>query len=235
MEVVLGIPFLTLSNADVQFVEKELTWKTYTTTKALPTTKRIELIDKKEFANAALNQKSETFVIHIAFLNLVSGIHLDRETQIAFWLTEEVKIPDKYSDFINIFSEEKALVLSKGTEFNEYAINLEDSKQPSYGPIHSLGLIELEILKTYIKIYLKTGFIWLSNSLAGIPIFFNKKPDGSFRLYVNYWGLNNLPIKNRYPLPLIGESLKQLGQAKRFTQLDLTSVYHQMRIKKDDK
>ena len=38
-EVVLGMPFLTLSNADVQFVEKELTWRSYTTAEALPTTK----------------------------------------------------------------------------------------------------------------------------------------------------------------------------------------------------
>ena len=38
-EVVLGISFLILSNANIQFVEKELTWRSYTTVKALPTTK----------------------------------------------------------------------------------------------------------------------------------------------------------------------------------------------------
>ena len=41
-------------------------------------------------------------------------------------------------------------------------------------------------------------------------------------------------IKNPYPLSFIGESLDRLGQAKRFTQLDLTSTYHQMRIKEGD-
>ena len=41
-------------------------------------------------------------------------------------------------------------------------------------------------------------------------------------------------IKNRYPLPLIGESLDQLGRAKRFIQLDLTSAYYQMRIREGD-
>ena len=76
--VVLGMPFLTFSNADVQFVEKELTWRTYTTAKALPTTKRVELIDKKEFAKAALDENSETFVVHVASLNLTPGIHPDR-------------------------------------------------------------------------------------------------------------------------------------------------------------
>ncbi len=91
--------------------------------------------------------------------------------------------------------------------------------------------MELETLKTYIKTHLKTGFIWPFKSPSGALILFDKKPDDSLRLCVNYRGLNNLTIKNRYPLSLIGESLDWLGRAKRFTQLDLTSTYHRMRIR----
>ena len=210
-EVVLGMPFLTLSNADVQFVEKELTWRSYTTAEALPTTKRVELINKKEFAKAALDKKSETFVIHMAALNLTPGIHPDKAAQIASLLAEEVKILDKYSDFADVFSKKKALVLPERTELNEHAIDMEDGKQPPYGPIYSLGPMELETLKTYIETHLKTGFIRPSKSPAGAPILFDKKPDGSLRLCVDYRGLNNLTIKNQYPLPLIGESLDRLG------------------------
>ena len=182
-EVVLGMPFLTLSNADVQFVEKELTWRSYTTAEALPTTKRIELINKKEFAKAALDEKSETFVAHVASLNLAPGIYPDRAAQIVSLLTEEVKISDEYSDFTDVFSKEKALVLQERTEFNEHIIDLEDGKQTPYGPIYSL--VKLEILKIYIEIHLKTGFIRLSKSPAGAPILFDRKPDGSLRLCVN--------------------------------------------------
>ena len=78
-EIVLGMPFLTLSNANIQFVKKKLTWRSYTTAETLPTTKWVELINKKEFAKTALDEKSEIFVIHVAFLNLVPGIHPDRE------------------------------------------------------------------------------------------------------------------------------------------------------------
>ena len=231
-EIILSMLFLTLSNADVQFVEKELIWRSYTTAKALQTTKRVELIDKKEFAKVALDENSETFVVHVASLDL--RIHPDREAQIASLLTKEVKIPDKYLDFIDVFSEEKALVLPERTELNEHAIDLEDGKQPPYGPIYSLGPVELETLKTYIETHLKTGFIRPSKSPAGALILFDKKPDGSFCLCVDYRGLNNLTIKNRYPLPLIGESLDCLSRPKRFTQLDLTSAYHRMSIKEDD-
>ena len=75
MEVVLGMPFLTLSNADVQFAEKELTWRTYTTEKALPTTSQVEIIDKKEFAKAALNENVEAFVVHVSSLGSRMSIH----------------------------------------------------------------------------------------------------------------------------------------------------------------
>ena len=126
-------------------------------------------------------------------------------------------------------------MLSKHTEISRYAIKLEDSKQPRYWPIYSLGLMELKLLKTYIETNLPNGFIQLLTSPAGAPILFIGKRNGSLWLYVNYSGLNNLTIKNRYPLPLIGKFLNRLRQAKYFTQLDLTSVYYWLRIKKRNK
>ena len=94
--------------------------------------------------------------------------------------------------------------------------------------------MELETLKAYIETNLANEFIRPSKSPAGAPILFDQKSDGSLRLYVDYQGLNNLTIKNRYPLPLIGELLDRLERAKQFTQLDLTSAYYQMRIRKGD-
>ena len=156
-KIVFRMPILTLSGADVDFLDRELRWRTYTIEEALPTTRYVELIGKKEFAAIALDPKHENFVIHIVSFKL--GIYPDREAQIAFLFTKKVKIPDKYSDFTDVFSEKKSLVLPERTKFNEYAINLEDSKQSPYGPIYSLGLVELETLKTYIETHLKTGFI----------------------------------------------------------------------------
>ena len=47
-------------------------------------------------------------------------------------------------------------------------------------------------------------------------------------------GLNNLTIKNRYPLLLVGESLDRFNWAKQLTKLDLTDAYYRIRIKKGD-
>ena len=112
---------------------------------------------------------------------------------------------------------ENAAELPENTGMNEHAIKLEEGKQPAFGLIYSLGPMELKTLKNYIKTNLANGFIRPSKSPAGASILFDQKPDGSLRLYVNYWGLNNITIKNRYPLLLIGESLDRLGQAKQFT------------------
>ena len=65
-EVILGMPFLKLSNVDVSFGEETFTWKFYTTNKALSTTKQVQLIDLKEFVIAALDADSKTFIMHVA-------------------------------------------------------------------------------------------------------------------------------------------------------------------------
>ena len=162
------------------------------------------------------------------------AIYPAKKAQITLLVAKKVKIATKYSDFLDVFPEEKVLILPEITKLNQHAIKLQKGQQLPYRPIYSLGPVKLETLKTYIKTNLANGFIWPSKSPAGTPILFVGKPDGSFRLYVDYRGLNNLTIKNRYPLPLIGESLDRLGRAKRFTQLDLTSAYHRMRIKEGD-
>ena len=127
------------------------------------------------------------------------------------------KDPTKYSEFADIFFPDLATEFFEYTEVNTHAIDLEEGKQPLYGPIYSLGPVELETLKTYIETNLANGFIRPSKSPAGAPILFDKKPDGSLRLCVDYRGLNNITIKNQYPLPLVGESLDRLGRAKQFT------------------
>ena len=108
----------------------------------------------------ALDENVEAFVVHVTSLSLNSMlIHPAREAQIASLIAEEVKIPTNYSDFLDVFSEKKALVLPEITDLNQHTIELQESQQPPYGPIYSLGLVELKTLKTYIETNLANGFI----------------------------------------------------------------------------
>ena len=71
-------------------------------------------------------------------------------------------------------------------EVGSTRIGLEPGKQPPYGPIYSLGAVELGTLKTYIETNLANVFICPSKSPAGAPILFDRKPDGSLCLCVDY-------------------------------------------------
>ncbi len=115
-------------------------------------------------------------------------MHPSRRAQIAHLKADEAptNVPSKYADFTDVFSSKLAAELLEHTGINDYAIELVDDRQPPYGPIYSLGPVELETLKAYIENNLTSGFIRPSKSPAGAPILSNKKPDGSLRLCVDY-------------------------------------------------
>ncbi len=146
-------------------------------------------------------------------------MHFSRRAQIAHLKADEApsKVPSEYADFADIISPKLAAELLEHTGINDHAIKLIDDRQPPYGPIYNLRPIELETLKAYIENNLANGFIRPSKSPTEAPILFDKKPNGSLRLCIDYQGLNNLTIKNWYPLPLVGESLNRLSWAQRFT------------------
>ena len=102
----------------------------------------------------------------------------------------------EFSDYSNVFSSENAANFLKHTGMNDHAIKLQEGKQSSFGLIYSLRLVELETLKTYIKTNLAIGFIKTSKSPAGAPILFDRKPDENLCFCVDYWGFNNIIIKN---------------------------------------
>ena len=69
LKVVFGMLFLALSSADIDFFIQELCWKTYTTKKALSNTRRVELVDKKEFAATALDSEHKIYVVHVGLVS----------------------------------------------------------------------------------------------------------------------------------------------------------------------
>ena len=153
---------------------------------------------------------SETFVVYMAIQEREKmPIHSKKQVQVRALLFDKAstEVSAEYSDYNNVFSAENAAELPENTGMNKHAIKLEEGKQPLFGPIYSLGLVELETLKTYIRTNLANGFIQPSKSPIKAPILFDRKLDKSLQLCVNYRGFINIIIKNRYPLLLIGELL----------------------------
>lgn len=136
---------------------------------------------KKEFLGTALILGDEVFVIYIVVFSSDSGVNPSYKAQVALFKADKAltSILFEYADIINVFALKLVAKLSKYTRINNYTIKLVDDQQLLYEPIHSLGLIKLEILKTYIKTYLANSFIQPSQSLVDIPIIFVKKTNSS--------------------------------------------------------
>ncbi|GJZ01159.1 putative reverse transcriptase domain-containing protein [Tanacetum coccineum] len=93
---------------------------------------------------------------------------------------------------------------------------------------------EMKELSKQLQELSEKGFIRPSSSPWGAPILFVKKKDGSFRMCINYRELNKLTIKNRYPLPRIDDLFDQLQGSSVYSNIDLRSGYHQLRIREED-
>ena len=106
-DIVLGMPFLIMSNADVDVQAQDLQLRSYTTEDVITTTSQIELIGKKEFATVALDLKHEAFVLHVAALSvdLADGVHPSKRARIAYLKADEAitKVPSEYANFAEVF------------------------------------------------------------------------------------------------------------------------------------
>jgi hypothetical protein len=116
----------------------------------------------------------------------------------------------------------------------DHRIELIPGSSPPSRPTMRMSATELEELKSQLEELTASGFIRPSKSPFGAPVLFVKKKDGTMRMCVDYRALNNITIKNSYPLPLVDELFDRLQGAKYFTKIDLRSGYHQIRIVDED-
>jgi hypothetical protein len=93
---------------------------------------------------------------------------------------------------------------------------------------------ELVVMKELLEDNMTKGFIRQSSSPYSAPCLFAKKPDGGLRFCIDYRDINSKIIKNRYPLPLIQETLNLLAGVRIYAKLDLRGAYNLVRVKEGD-
>ncbi|KAE8555713.1 hypothetical protein TMatcc_002981 [Talaromyces marneffei ATCC 18224] len=111
---------------------------------------------------------------------------------------------------------------------------IDDGKQPTVHPLRRYSADELRLIQAWLKANLNKHFIRPSNSAAAAPILLARKPGGGVRICVDYRGLNEITRKNRYPIPLIQETLQLLTRARYFTKLDIIAAFNKLRIAAGD-
>ena len=241
----------TLDKSWIQFVDVDTLfdwniddikqWFTNNVDDILHIIKRIEMIDSKKIIEILLNENKTAYLLIIRSWNDdLNKIHIFRRALISNAIASNIENVIafiskclKYYENINIESEKKVYTLSE-YDFTNHVIDLINDAHSSYDSIYFLFEEELKMLKTYIDKHLTIDFIKHFQSFVDAFVLFVSKFNESLRFCIDYKNLNDLTIKNRYSLFLIKKSLNRLVDVKRYTKLNLTTVYHRLKIKKDD-
>ena len=128
-------------------------------------------------------------------------------------------------NYNNVFNLKNAFTLFNYKKKN-YSINLLSNKELLYKLLYFLSKKELSILQEYLLKKLTLNKIRKSISLVNTLILFILKSNNSLRLYINYYNLNIIIIKNKYFLSLIKKTLNCLIDIVYFIKLNLKNVYY---------
>ncbi|KAJ6436365.1 retrovirus polyprotein [Purpureocillium lavendulum] len=149
------------------------------------------------------------------------------------------RLPTHYHEYLAVFDRDEADRLPPHRPGSDHRIVLEKDangreKDAPWGPLYGMSREELIVLRRTLTELLDKGFIRASSSPASAPVLFVRKPGGGLRFCVDYRGLNAITKKDRYPLPLIEETLRSLSKAKWLTKLDVIAAFHKVRVVEGD-
>ena len=253
--IVLGIPWLKLHDATILWKKNTLTFdsahchhhcgmkksieiygitKEETIEKPTKDTERntldIRMIGASPFLYLTdkARKRSEEFTIFAA-----SMADIEKALAPKIRIDPKEKLPLEYHDFLDVFSQKEADKLPPHRGY-DHRIRLKKDTKPPFGPLYDMSRDELLVLREYLEANLGKGFIRASRSPAASPVLFVRKPGGGLRFCVDYRALNALTVKNRYPIPLIRETLDRLCKAQYYTKLDIIAAFNRLRIAKGD-
>ena len=142
--------------------------------------------------------------------------------------TEISQVIEQYRD---VFAEPKGM---PPTRSHDHQIVLKEEAKPFQVRPYRCPYVQKTEIKKLVKEMLEIGIIQPSSSLFAFPVLLVKKKDGTWRFCMDYKQLNELTVKNKFPMPLIEELIDELHGAKYFTKIDLRAGYFQISVKMED-
>ena len=146
--------------------------------------------------------------------------------------------PEDLSEYIwpftHLFNKKKFEKLPERCEWDHEINLMKEALKKLNAKAYAMTLKEEEVLNQWLDEQLKAGLIVESKSQYTAPCFYIPKKDGSLWLVQDYRKLNQVTIKNKTPLPLIGKVINKLKKAKYFNKLNLIWGYNNVQIKEGD-
>ena len=185
----------------------------------------LQLMSMKQLRAAHRHgQIEELFVVHVRPTGEVSAAPV-REDPAAEALLKE--FADVMPDALP-----KGLPPLRGVQ---HTIELKPgSRPPPSRPLRHQSAKDLEVFEQYTRELIEAGQLRVSQSPYGAMALIVRKKDGTPRVVVDYRALNELTVKNKYPLPLMDELFDRVHGAKFFTKIDLRTGFHQIRVAEAD-
>ncbi|KAK3277212.1 hypothetical protein CYMTET_14770 [Cymbomonas tetramitiformis] len=193
---------------------------------------------RKHLRRIRSSGSAEEAVAYLFFLSVVDGelVFAAADSDTTMEDPEVTAARDQMrEDFSDVFQEDlPAGHRPERFEGGYHRINIEPGHKPPSQPVRTIPAPMMEELKRQIIKYVELGILRPSSSPYGCPIIFAPKPGGKWRMCCDYRALNNITIKDTYPLPPHDTLLEQLKGARWFSRFDFNQFFHQIPIHPDD-
>ncbi|XBH55725.1 hypothetical protein VPH35_077749 [Triticum aestivum] len=140
-------------------------------------------------------------------------------------------LSDLLEEFQDVFADPKSLPPHRQYD---HAVTLVDGARPTNTRPYRYSPLQKDEIEGQVREMLDSGVITHSVSPYAAPVLLVKKKDNTWHFCINYRRLNDVTIKNKFPLPIVDELLDELANAAHFSKLDLRACYHQIRMKETD-
>lgn len=219
-DVILGMDWLAGYHATIDCFHKTLTFKLEETPTGV-----LFRGDKSNHSTSFISALKADRLLKGGYEAYLAFITEDKQSQRVEDIPIVWEFPDVFSDEIPGLPPIREI---------DFTIELLPETSPISIAPYRMAPVELGELKTQLQELLDKGFVRPSVSPWGAPVLFVNKKDGSMRMCIDYQRLNQVTIKNKYPLPMIDKLFDQLQGASYFSKIDLRSGYHQLRVRESD-
>ncbi len=231
-DIVLGTPWLERHNPSIDWITRVLKFERCScVTDIYPRHRQRSALDERRQLNETQRQSPKTEQ------HRASPDSTDNDPDPVVSRSEKQggsnappEIPEEFKKWKRLFQEEEGAAALPRRQPWDHEIILQPNAKIPWGPLYPLSPKELEADRAWLKKMEERGWIRKSKSPFALPAFFVPKKGGDLRKVIDFRRLNEVTVKNRYPLPNIERMNDQFSGAQWFSKIDLRDAFYAIRM-----